>query len=91
VLTVTTTPDVVAIQAAEYFVKRRLLRMEATSSKPTATLSVFETSSGAFIGVLTRDPPGGTYGGQFAWVADPRNVTVRSDLCGWATKDVRLK
>jgi hypothetical protein len=31
------------------------------------------------------------YGGQFAWAADPRNVTVRSDLCGWATRDVTLK
>jgi probable HAF family extracellular repeat protein len=89
-LTVTTTPDTVAIQIADYFRKRQLLRVEATSTTSTAALSVYETSSGAFIGTLTRYN-GSRYRGEFTWPLNPRNITVRSTLCGWAATDVALK
>jgi galactose oxidase-like protein/Kelch motif protein len=89
-LTVTTTPDTVAIQIADYFRKRQLLRVEATSTTSTAALSLYETSSGAFIGTLTRYN-GSRYRGEFTWPLNPRNITVRSTLCGWAATDVALK
>jgi photosystem II stability/assembly factor-like uncharacterized protein len=89
-LTLTTTPDTVAIQIGDYFRKRQLLRVEATSTTSTAALSVYETSSGAFIGTLTRYN-GSRYRGEFTWPLNPRNITVRSTLCGWAATDVALK
>jgi hypothetical protein len=87
---VTTTPDTVMIRAADYFRKRQLLRVDATSTISTAVLSVYETLSGAFIGTLTRYDGSG-YHGDFMWPVNPRNITIRSTLCGSAATDVALK
>jgi len=89
-LTVTTTADTVAIQAAVYFRGRRVLRVDATSDAPGAALSVRETRSGAFIGTLTRSN-GSAYRGEFTWPVNPLNVTVRSDRCGLAASSVTAK
>jgi hypothetical protein len=89
-LTVTVTSDTVVIQAADYFRKRQVLRVDATSTISTAVLSVHETLSGAFIGTLTRYDGSG-YHGDFTWPLNPRNITVRSTLCGSAATDVALK
>ena len=90
-LTVTpATMDFVAIQAAEYFAHRQVLRVEGTSTGSIATLSVFESSSGKFIGTLTHYD-GDKYRGQFTWPVNPQNITVRSSFCGSATKAVTSK
>jgi hypothetical protein len=89
-LTATTTPDIVAIQAADYFRKRQVLRVDATSTISTAVLSVYETLSGAFIGTLTRYDGSG-YHGDFTWPLNPRNITVRSSRCGVAASNVTVK
>jgi hypothetical protein len=88
-LTVTTTPDTVAIQAADYFRKRNVLRVQATSSISTAALSVYEIPSGAFIGTLTRYDRS-RYSGEFTWPLNPQNITVRSDRCGLAASNVTV-
>jgi photosystem II stability/assembly factor-like uncharacterized protein len=89
-LTVTTTSDTVAIQAADYFRNRQVLRVEATSTTSTAALSVYETPSGAFIGTLTRYD-GSRHRGEFTWPVNPQNITVRSDRCGLAASNVTVK
>jgi hypothetical protein len=86
---VTTTPDTVAIQAADYFRKRNVLRVQATSSISTAALSVYEIPSGAFIGTLTRYDRS-RYSGEFTWPLNPQNITVRSDRCGLAESNVTV-
>jgi hypothetical protein len=88
-LTVTTTPDTVAIQAADYLRKRNVLRVQA-SSISMAALSVYEIPSGAFIGTLTRYD-GSRYSGEFTWPLNPQNITVRSDRCGLAASSVTVK
>jgi hypothetical protein len=89
-LAVTTTPDAITVPVADYFAKRRLLRVEATSSNPFATLSVLESSSATFIGILTPYDTN-RYRGQFTWPVNPQHITVRSDRCGLGTKEVTLK
>jgi hypothetical protein len=88
-LTVTTMPDTVAIQAAQYFRRRQLLRVDATSTSSTATLSVFESSSAAFIDTLT--PYNGSMHDEFTWPVNPQNITVRSNRCGVAASNVTVK
>ena len=61
--------------------------MSAASTGSNATLSVYVTATGEFIGTLKSK--GG--GDQFSWPTNPRNVTVRSSRGGSATKDVALK
>jgi hypothetical protein len=77
--------DTVAIQRAEYSGGR--LRVEATSTSSTATLTVFVTSTNAQIGVLQNDG-GGRYRGEFNWPTNPGNITVRSSLGGSASRSV---
>lgn len=88
--TPTATPDTVAIQRAEYRITRRELRVEATSTNPTATLTVYVTSTGQFIGTLANNG-GGRYSGLFRWPTNPQNITVRSSLGGWATAAVTAR
>jgi hypothetical protein len=77
--------DTVAIQRAEYSGGR--LRVEATSTSSTATLTVFVTSTNAQIGVLQNDG-GGRYRGEFNWPTNPGNITVRSSMGGSASRSV---
>lgn len=82
--------DTVAIQWAEYIVSKRQLQLQATSTSASATLKAYVTSTDALIGTLTNKG-GGKYEGQFAWPANPQNVTIRSSLNGSASKAVTLK
>jgi hypothetical protein len=89
-LTVTPTTDTVTIQQADYFASRRQLRVGAKSTSSTATLQVYVTSTGALIGTL-QNLGDGRYTGQLTWPVNPQNITVRSSLCGSATKTVTAK
>jgi hypothetical protein len=81
--------DTITIQRAEYARSRKELRVDATSTEPTAMLRVYVTATGAFIGTLTNN--GGRYSGLFQWQTNPKNITVRSSFGGSASKAVTLK
>jgi hypothetical protein len=83
-------PDTVSIQLAEYAAGNAQLRVEATGSSASATLSVYVTSTNTFIGTL-RDEGSGRYRGEFSWPTNPQSITVRSSLGGLATRSVTLK
>jgi hypothetical protein len=89
-LTVTPARDTIAIQQADYFAYRHELRVAATSSGLAATLQAYVTTTGALIGTL-KHYDGNRYNGRFAWPVNPHNITVRSSLCGSATKAVTSK
>jgi hypothetical protein len=82
--------DTVSITRAEYDRSNRRLRVEATSTRSTATLQVFVTSSGQLIGTLSNDG-GGRYRGEFTWSVNPQSITVRSNFGGQATRTVTLR
>jgi len=82
--------DTVTITRAEYDSGQRRLRVEATSTRSTATLQVFVTSSGQLIGTLSNNG-GGRYRGEFAWPVNPQSITVRSNFGGQATRTVTLR
>jgi hypothetical protein len=82
--------DTVSITRAEYESGNRRLRVEATSTRSTATLQVFVTSSGQRIGTLSNDG-GGRFRGEFNWPVNPQNITVRSNFGGQATRAVTLR
>jgi hypothetical protein len=73
--------DRVAITKARW--KAGLLTIEATSTNPSAILSVY-TQSGGFMFTLTNQG-GGRYFDQRGWVTNPQVITVRSNLGGSAT------
>src|SRR5713101_2379850 len=89
-LTVTPATDTVAIQQADYIANRHQLRVAATSTGSTAALQVYVTSTAELIGTL-KHYDGNRYSGQFTWPVNPQNITVRSSLCGSATKAVTSK
>ena len=72
--------DVVTITRARW--KARLLTIQATSTNPTAILSVF--IGGGFAFTLTNNG-GGRYSDQRGFVFDPIRITVSSNLGGSAT------
>jgi len=80
----------VSIIRAEYESGQRRLRIEATSTSSSATLTAYATSTGQQIGVL-RNEGGGRYRGEFTWPTNPQNITMRSSLGGSATRAVTLK
>jgi hypothetical protein len=82
--------DTVSIQLAEYAAGNAQLRVEATGSNASATLSVYVTSTNTFIGTL-RNEGGGRYRGDFSWSTNPQSITVRSSFGGLATRSVTLK
>jgi hypothetical protein len=86
----TTAADTVSITRAEYEVAKSTLRIEATSSRSTATLQVFVSSTNQLIGTLSNNG-GGKYSGQFSWSVNPQNITVRSSLNGAASRAVSPK
>ncbi|HEX8492146.1 MAG TPA: FG-GAP-like repeat-containing protein [Pyrinomonadaceae bacterium] len=81
------TTDTVTITRAEYETDKRTLRVEATSTRSTATLQVFITASGQLIGTLMNNG-GGKYSREFSVSTNPQSITVRSSLGGSATKAV---
>jgi hypothetical protein len=82
--------DTVSITRAEYDSGNRRLRVEATSTRATATLQVSVTSSNQLIGTLSNDG-GGRYRGEFSWPVNPQSSTVRSNFGGQATRTVTLR
>jgi FG-GAP-like repeat len=82
--------DTVSITRAEYTVSNRRLRVEATSTRSTATLQVFVTSTNQLIGTLSNDG-GGRFRGEFSWSVNPQNITVRSNFGGQATRTVTAR
>lgn len=88
--TVTPMTDTLTIQQADYFTNKRQLRVSAKSTSSAATLQAYVTSTGALIGTL-QNLGDGRYTGQFTWTVNPKSITVRSSLCGSATRAVTLK
>ncbi|HKY52764.1 MAG TPA: hypothetical protein VJM08_00600, partial [Anaerolineales bacterium] len=86
----TVAADTVSIQLAEYSAGNQQLRVEATGSNASATLTVYVTSTNTLIGTL-RNEGGGRYRGDFSWPTNPQNITVRSSLGGSASRTVTLK
>jgi hypothetical protein len=84
------TVDSVAVQKADYTVSKKSLQVEATSSSASATMKVFVTSTGAYIGTLGNSGKG-RYKGNFGWSINPQNITVRSSLGGSAAKVVTAR
>jgi hypothetical protein len=84
------TVDVIKILRAEYQQSKRALRVDATGSDPAATLRVYVTATGAFVGTL-RNNGSGRYNASLAWPTNPVNITVRSSLGGSASAAVTLK
>jgi hypothetical protein len=82
--------DTVSITRAEYDSGNRRLRVEATSTRVTATLQVFITSNNQLIGTLSNEG-GGRFRGEFAWPVNPQSITVRSNFGGQATRTVTLR
>jgi len=82
--------DTVSITRAEYEAGNRRLRVEATSTRSTATLQAFVTSSGQLIGTLSNQG-GGRYRSEFTWPVNPQSITVRSNFGGQATRTVTLR
>lgn len=92
-LNVTPTPstptDTVAIQKADYVTSKRQLSVQASSSNPSATLTV-SAANGGVIGVLSNRG-GGRYEGTFNVATNPQNIIVSSSLNGSASRAVSLK
>ncbi len=86
----TVASDTVSIQLAEYSAGNAELRVEATGSNASATLSVYVTSTNILIGTL-RNEGSGRYRGDFSWTTNPQTITVRSNLGGSASRTVTLK
>lgn len=82
--------DTITIQRAEYQRSKKLLRVEASDTEPTAVLNVYVTATGAFIGTLTNNG-GGRFSAVLSWQTNPRNITVRSNLGGSQSKAVTAK
>jgi hypothetical protein len=82
--------DTVSITRAEYDTGNRRLRVEATSTRSTATLRVFVTSTNQLIGTLSNEG-GGRYRGEFSWPVNPQSITVRSNFGGQATRTVTAR
>ncbi|HEV3478398.1 MAG TPA: hypothetical protein VG144_03005, partial [Gaiellaceae bacterium] len=79
--------DSVAVTLAEYTVSKRMLRVEATSTNSSATLTVFVTATGEEIGPL-RNEGGGRHRAELPWPTNPETITVRSSAGGSATRSV---
>src|SRR5262249_58040072 len=87
--TPTATPDTVTITLAEYTQSDGQLRVEATSTSPSATLTAYVTSTNALIGTLTNNG-GGNYRIETNWPSNPQQILVRSNRGGSATSAVTL-
>lgn len=82
--------DSVSLTRADYSSSKQELRLEATSTSSTATLTAYVTSTNALLGTLTRTS-GGKYFAKFNVATNPQSVTVRSSAGGSATRTVTLK
>lgn len=83
-------PDTLAIQRAEYRTSKHELRVEATSSNASATLTVFVTSSGQAIGTMSN-VGGNQFRATLTFPVNPVNITVRSSSGGSASRAVTTR
>jgi hypothetical protein len=90
VLTVLKPADSLKITKGEYTVKQSQLRVEATSTSTTPTLTVFNTASGQLIGTMINNG-GGKYSLQVIVSPAVLNVTIKSTLGGTITGPVMQK
>jgi len=90
--TPTPTPavDTINIQRSEYQLSRRVLRVDATGTQPTANLRVYVTATDALIGTL-KSNGNGRFSAQLSWPTNPNNITVRSSFGGFAASAVTPK
>jgi hypothetical protein len=89
-LTVLQAQDTVQISRAQYTVRSAELRVEATSTSNTATLTVWNAGTGALIGTLSN-AGGGKYNATFPGVPAVTSITVKSSLGGIGTGAVAQK
>ncbi len=89
-VTVANAIDTVQITAAQYTTATSQLQVKATDSDPSATLTVSVTRTGTILGTMTNRG-GGNYQAKFTGIANPRNITVTSDLGGSASARVRTR
>lgn len=82
--------DTVAITKAQYAISRSQLTLLATDTNTAAVLTVSVTSTGEILGTMTNQG-NGNYRAKIKGIANPQNVTVKSNLGGSATADVRAR
>ncbi len=82
--------DTVKLTRAEYTLRSAQLRIEATSTNTTATLTVWNAATGAQIGTLTPGG-GGKYTGTFNLSGFVLSARITSSLGGIATGAVSQK
>jgi N-acetylneuraminic acid mutarotase len=82
--------DTVTITRAQYATQRSQLTVQATDSNPSAILTVSVTSTGVVLGNMTNKG-GGSYTAKFTGIANPVNITVKSNLGASASAAVRAK
>jgi hypothetical protein len=89
-LTVLAPLDSVKITKAEDTVRSFNLKVEASSTSSTATLTVWNAATGALIGTLSN-AGGGKYTGQFTVSPAVLSITMKSSLGGVTTGPVVQK
>ena len=87
---VTPLADTVQITAAQYAVAQSRLTVRATDTDDSADLTVSVTRTGAILGPMTNTG-GGSYSASFKNIANPKNITVTSDLGGTDSSKVRAR
>ena len=85
---VTQAIDTITITQAKYNGTNMQLTVTATDSDPSAMLTVSVTSTGQILGTM-RTRGDGNYTAKFSGIANPRMITVSSNLGGSATSRVR--
>lgn len=89
-VTVTPASDTVDITRAQYVTSRSQLTVQATDTNDTATLTVSVTNTGMVLGTMTNNG-GGSYSAKFTGIANPRNITVTSNLGGSDSARVKAR
>src|SRR6185369_5260139 len=62
--------DTITIQRAEYQLSRRVLRVDAAGTEPTADLRVYVTATDALIGTM-KSNGNGRFSAQLSWPTNP--------------------
>jgi hypothetical protein len=84
--------DTVTINKVELVLKTMIMRVEATSTNPAASLQVTADVAGANVPIADLiDAGGGKYIGQFAVSLEYQNINVKSSLGGSAVSTVTQK
>ncbi|MFN7997138.1 MAG: VCBS repeat-containing protein [Bryobacteraceae bacterium] len=89
-LTILKPQDSLQITRAQYTARQAQFRVDATSTNATATLTAWNSDTGAAIGTLTN-AGGGKYTGTFTVPAAVIRVTLKSSLGGTVTGAVTQK